>query len=56
MYFCTEVNSVMYQKTAVVFRPLRSSSVGDRLGPRVSLDRRGKSRRHRHLIPGPSSP
>jgi hypothetical protein len=27
MYFCTKVNSVMYQKTAVVFKPVRSSSV-----------------------------
>jgi hypothetical protein len=42
MYFCTKVHSVIYQRTANVFRPLRSSSVGDRLGPRVSLDGRRK--------------
>jgi len=29
---------------------------GGWVGPRAGLDRCGKSRRHRHSIPGPSSP
>ena len=39
-----------------VAQRLRNTDIGGWMGPRATMDRCRKSRLHRYLIPGPSSP